>query len=230
MDPTCTQDDCAKQSKARGLCARHYGRWRRTSAATQCSEDNCDRSVLARNMCSKHYQRTLNPPRRWRLTAATQSIPIEFGSPVLPERIWSHLVQTRSGCWQWTGVLTKEGYARLRCIDQDGASRKRLLHSIAYEAFLGTMPAGLISDHICHTNDPNCNLGAKCPHRACCRPDHLEPVTDAENKRRRHPFRTTLCPAGHPYLGDNLIIDTRGYELCRTCRREQAVRRRERSS
>jgi hypothetical protein len=48
----------------------------------------------------------------------------------------------------------------------------------------GPIPPGLYVDHACHTTDPDCAGGPNCPHRRCVNPDHLELVTDDENRRR----------------------------------------------
>lgn len=37
----------------------------------------------------------------------------------------------------------------------------------------------------------------------------------------------THCPKGHPYAGDNLYVNRRGWRLCRTCNREEGRKRRE---
>lgn len=34
----------------------------------------------------------------------------------------------------------------------------------------------------------------------------------------------THCPKGHPYSGDNLTIDSRGYRICNICRKEEKKR------
>jgi hypothetical protein len=44
-------------------------------------------------------------------------------------------------------------------------------HRFAYLEFVGPIPDGLVLDHLCRN-------------KKCVNPDHLEPVTNAENLRR----------------------------------------------
>ena len=75
-----------------------------------------------------------------------------------------------AGCWNWTGnISTKSGYGRV------SHGTKQYAHRVAYELFVGPIPAGLTIDHLCFN------------HR-CVNPAHLEPVSFAENTRRYQQF------------------------------------------
>jgi hypothetical protein len=52
-------------------------------------------------------------------------------------------------------------------------------------------------------------------------PDHLEPVTNAENQRRRNLLKTH-CKAGHELAGANLSILASGQRWCRECGRRRS--------
>jgi hypothetical protein len=90
------------------------------------------------------------------------------------------------GCWEWTGARSKKNYGRIR-VFRDGRWTHMQAHRWAYEDAYGPIPDGLYPDHTCHTEAlrrGECDGGSTCPHRACPRPDHLELVTDEENRRR----------------------------------------------
>ena len=72
-----------------------------------------------------------------------------------------------TGCRLWAGAIGSTGYGRVRGPD----GKMAYAHRVAYELANGSVPAGLCLDHLCRQ-------------RSCCNPDHLEPVTVAENNRR----------------------------------------------
>lgn len=114
-------------------------------------------------------------------------------------------VEITDDCWLWTAADDGKGYGKFRT----GATGSRIVgaHRFAYEASVGPIPEGLVLDHLC--------LNTR-----CVNPDHLEPVTAAENTRR---FGATFthCPHGHPI--DGLRGDGRRY--CRECNRISCARR-----
>lgn len=122
-------------------------------------------------------------------------------------------------CWPWPKV-TPYGYGAVYY-----RGRNTLAHRMAYELFVGPIPAGMTVDHLCH--DPNkCDLDTKCPHRLCCNPLHLEAVPQSVNNHRGNTwsgrnFRKTHCKYGHPFTSDNVILYRNGrHRACLKCRQE----------
>jgi hypothetical protein len=82
------------------------------------------------------------------------------------QRIINKLQITDSGCWEYQGSISPEGYGRVKV---DG--KNTYCHRATKSFTDGGIPEGLVVDHLCLN-------------KRCCNPDHLEPVTTAENNRR----------------------------------------------
>lgn len=120
---------------------------------------------------------------------------------------------TDSGCWEWQRHRSQAGYGRVGLADFS----TDYVHIIAYTLVVGPVPDGLELDHLCRN-------------RACCNPDHLEPVTHRENVQRGTAGEAaralsalqTHCVRGHEYTPENTRIRKSGRRQCRTCARKQA--------
>jgi hypothetical protein len=159
-------------------------------------------------------------------------IPATFDA--LPQHIRDQVV--RSTCLDWVGRRNEKGYG---LVWLDG--RQQRAHRVVYELLVGSIPDGLVIDHLCRN-------------RACVNPDHMEPVTVWENTRRgenfmargqnpgvtrdlpprpkrRPPSAKTECDHGHAMTPENTYTGPKGHRECRECRRlrhaRDAVRRRE---
>lgn len=127
-----------------------------------------------------------------------------------PAIFWSRVEKTPD-CWLWRGRLVKHPY-RGGYGTFDIAGTSRYAHILAYQWTVGPVPDGLELDHLCRN-------------RACVNPDHLEPVTHAENMRRGAHALKASCPHGHAFSGSNLILYTaRGWteRRCRACKNANA--------
>lgn len=127
----------------------------------------------------------------------------------MAERFWPKVDKTED-CWLWTGATDTHGYGQIT-IDY----KRKKAHRVAYELVVGPIPEGASLDHLCR-NPP------------CVRPDHLEPVTHAENVRRgaagiKALLRASLqthCKYGHEFTPENTRLDARGCRVCRACHRQ----------
>jgi hypothetical protein len=127
------------------------------------------------------------------------------------------IVDEASGCWQWTGRCTPQGYGYPWV-----EGRYQYSHRLSYLHFVGPLVKGMHVDHLCRV-------------RNCANPEHLEQVTPRENVLRSpiHPMaiqaRQTHCKRGHEFTPDNTQVRSNPTgRACKTCRREAARRRRER--
>lgn len=100
------------------------------------------------------------------------------------------------GCWDWTGTKTDDGYGRVHT-----DAGMRVAHRVIYELLVGEIPEGHDLDHLCRN-------------RACCNPQHLEPVT-----RRENLLRGDTIPAAHVAGRDC------GHDACVSCPRPAAALR-----
>lgn len=89
------------------------------------------------------------------------------------ERFWSHVNKTET-CWLWDKVsLSNGGYGTFGIRVRPGSNGMRGMsaHRWSYEQEYGSIPEGMVLDHLCRT-------------RNCVRPDHLEAVSPRENLLR----------------------------------------------
>jgi hypothetical protein len=136
------------------------------------------------------------------------------------ERFWSK-VQKTADCWVWKASVAGPGkYGHFHVSGGSTAAKGRVrvyAHRWSYEEVVGPIPDGLELDHLCR--NPR-----------CVNPAHLEPVTHAENHRRRRGFRTgpynvgDACRHGHPRNAENTGINAYGYRFCRPCARAKTAR------
>lgn len=116
-------------------------------------------------------------------------------------------------CRIWQHSKFANGYGKqTRPVTHPRGAGMTYSHILAWEEVNGPVPDGLELDHLCRQVD-------------CGNPDHLEPVTHAENVRRGMAGgiaqrARTHCVHGHPLSGENLYRHgNRRY--CKTCRREK---------
>lgn len=84
----------------------------------------------------------------------------------------------KTACWIWQHGRAKAGYGLIKV-----AGSIVTAHRAYYKRIKGPIPAGYKLDHLCRV-------------RECVNPDHLEPVTNAENARRGSLTRLDIYRVG----------------------------------
>lgn len=135
--------------------------------------------------------------------------------PGAREEIQQWIQVDDNGCWVWQRMVTPSGYGRVYYRRATYAA-----HRFMYTIFKGPIPDNLVLDHLCRN-------------RACCNPDHLEPVTISENVKRGNApnyvtHRERVCRRGHAVTGDNALRTSDGFTKCRECDNANQRRRYER--
>lgn len=125
----------------------------------------------------------------------------------LPERI-SAKIEVGAEHWMWTGWANDAGYPYVSFEGRDQPA-----HRVVYTLLVGPIPDGLELDHTCVTP-------------MCVYPDHLEPVTHAENQSRIRDRFTACHRAGHDWSDPkNVRTRSNGRRYCAECDRIDQRRR-----
>lgn len=80
-------------------------------------------------------------------------------------RIWSRVLETDKGCWEWQGARDSKGYGRVSYL-----GRPQTVSRVAWELVNGPIPDGM---EVCHT----------CDNPPCINPAHLWIGTRSDNQR-----------------------------------------------
>ena len=165
-----------------------------------CRVHGCETRVYAKQLCQMHYV------RKSRHGDPLKKLRRDFR--VLPQidRFFKYVKFQDDSCWEWLGaVQPKNGYG---IFSVNG--RSIYAHRYCFRRLRGKIGGGLTLDHLCRN-------------RRCCNPDHLEPVTMAENiYRGESPWaknkRKTHCKRGHRFGEDNILWVGANGKRRRSCR------------
>lgn len=169
----------------------------------KCSIDECEDLAKARGWCAKHWKRwkTHGDPEYMKSSGYVRGGTDE-------ERFWAK-VEPTGFCWLWKGSRGRYGHGYFN-LGADFGRRGITAHKFSYETLVGMVPDGLELDHLCRIP-------------WCVNPDHLQPVTHAENIRRGFAptmqlNRRQVCAEGHDTSDDkDVYISKTGRRTCRIC-------------
>lgn len=127
--------------------------------------------------------------------------------PQALDRFLSRVNRSGDGCFEWTGRLDTNGYGAFTLT----TNQEVRAHRLAFELWGPGLPDDLEIDHLCR--NPR-----------CCRENHLEAVTHAENVRRgsspaAYRANQTHCINGHEFTPENTYVRREGWRMCRECSR-----------
>jgi hypothetical protein len=108
-----------------------------------------------------------------------------------------------SGCWEWAGARSKDGYGVLRV-----GGRQQIARRVFWEWFVGEIPTGQAVAQ---------EMNLKCSGRICCNPAHLRLRNISD------PVDWATCSKGHRLIPSNVMVEkVNGIAVrrCRVCRLE----------
>src|SRR5437899_6916792 len=131
--------------------------------------------------------------------------------PRTKQELRQHLLANRritaNGCWEWTGMVSKSGYGKIKWRPIGDLRVHRLAAHLWMDFDLKD------GRRICH----------RCDNPPCFNPEHLFKGTDKENqidsvKKHRHWLaRKTMCKHGHKFSPENTYTTKLGARQCRKC-------------
>lgn len=164
---TCSVEGCAARPESKGMCSKHYTRWRRHGTTEYvghkpkpkrtCTIPGCGADAKYTKWCSKHYE-------RW----------LKHGDPLggrarynSPEESFAARTERQGDCLIWLGAVDRSGYGIIAT-----RGHHQPAHRWSYEKHVGPIGQDMRIDHMCHTP-------------ACVEPTHLRQVTQKQNGENR---------------------------------------------
>lgn len=115
-------------------------------------------------------------------------------------------VNPGTGCWEWQGYRTPNGYGKLT---------EGMAHRTAWKLFRPAQPLaeGFDLHHLCRV-------------RHCVNPDHLQLLTSSEHRGLRRTAEATHCKHGHEWTPENTywFPGPKRVRACRQCQKAANLR------
>ncbi|MFJ4997129.1 NUMOD4 motif-containing HNH endonuclease [Microbacterium sp. NPDC088619] len=207
MDTTrrCSVSDCSSPVSARGWCSRHYHRWHRTGspvAPASPQGESEDHSQSWRPVVG--FEGIYEVSDQGNIRSLTRIDP----HPRLGE---VHRLGKRRS-------LIEMGNGYMRVMLSSGGKKSQVsVHRVVLEAFVGPCPPGMEACHANGIRGDNRLSNLRWDTRVSNAADRAQHGNDWQKKK-------THCPQGHPYTGDNLVLESAGARRCRTCKRASDAR------
>jgi hypothetical protein len=132
-----------------------------------------------------------------------------WGAKTPDQRVFEKVfIDFATGCWIWTAARREYGYGVVHY-------RRKVwrAHALMFKLYGGVVPEGLVLDHLCRVT-------------SCVNPEHLEPVTPAENTQRmfaaigHYNDKKENCLRGHEFAPATLTPQGHRKRRCPTCARD----------
>jgi hypothetical protein len=186
----CSVEGCEGKHEARGFCAKHYQRFKRSPefGAAPCSVSDCSSPTWSRGWCEAHYQRWQkygdplgSAPKRERPMCSIEGCTRPHEAHGLCKTHGSRLRRVGSvedyrpvierfdlfvpfrgddECWEWLGPRNNKGYGKIGLL---------YAHRVACERAHGPAPAD--RPHVLHA----------CDNPPCVNPAHISWGTPSQN-------------------------------------------------
>lgn len=232
----CSVTSCERAHYGRGYCKLHMRRWQKYGDPTisrppkqpqpspaECAIDGCIQKARNVGLCGNHYNQKCTGRKPGPRAGMPPSMPGELWRSV-PGTSGSYEVSnlgrvrsvpriTRGGQQRGGRIMALSthpaGY-RYVALYYDDKKRRRVVHQLVAEAFIGPRPDGLF---VCHSDgDPSNNAATNLRYDT-----PGENIRDCVRHGRHFWANKTHCPQGHPY---ERYADLRyGRRYCSECHR-----------